>query len=84
MTEYQGKYATHVHRVRYRFRQRWIVATGEADGTYLSLNGPWLDDPSAIAAQTLEDLAEQGVPTYANRNAAIRAARRVYPELRSR
>ena len=84
---YTGKYDRYVHGLS---NGRFIVGLRCCNGGVSTRNPPvpdsvivWRVKPLAHAlhATTFVRLAEIGVPTYANVNAAIKAARRVYPEL---
>jgi hypothetical protein len=84
---YIGKYDGYVHTLS---NDRFIVGIEPCYGGVSTLNPPLPDDvlvrrirplTAPLHAETFEELAELGAPTYANVNAAIKAARRVYPVL---
>ena len=71
---------------------RFIVGIARLNGGVSSRNPPKADPPCRqrritplsppTLGMTFEELTGRGTPTYANCNAAIKAARRVYPEIR--
>ncbi len=85
---YVGKYDGYVHTLG---SGRFVVGIASRSGGVSTRNPPkvepqigWykirpLEPP--MRATTFEQLAADGAPTYANPNAAIKASRRVYPEL---
>ncbi len=85
---YIGKYGEYVHALS---NERYIVGIRRISRGVSTRNPPRRDPPNrhrkvlplekALLASMFEELAETGAPTYANPNAAIKAARRVYPEL---
>lgn len=92
--KYEGKYGGYVHRLDSgRFIvgiYRWWAAAadvctrnpprGDVGERRLRAEPLW----PPMVAQTFEQLAADGAPTYANSSAAIKAARRVYPVLAMR
>lgn len=89
---YIGKYDGYVHTLN---SGRYLVGIAGAVTDKCSTRNPPKGDPPCrqrsiipldppLLADTFEELAELGAPTYANPNSAIKAARRVYPEIRDR
>ena len=87
---YIGKYDGYVHTLN---SGRFIVGVSyDTAGIVGTRNPPKADPPCRqrsiipldppLFADTFEALAAAGAPTYANPNAAIKAARRVYPGIR--
>ncbi len=86
---YIGKYDGYVHALD---GGRFIVGRNFLAGV-CTHNPPKAEPPcwqritplkQPLFADTFEELAELGAPTYANPNSAIKAARRVYPNIRDR
>ncbi len=86
---YIGKYGEYVHTLD---SGRFIVGRNFLAGV-CTHNPPKAEPPcwqritplkQPLFAETFEQLAAIGVPTYANPNSAIKAARLVYPDLRKR
>ncbi len=88
---YVGKYDGYVHTLD---SGRFVVGITCRRGPGVSTPNPKRDPryrfnaiklvplDHAVFANTFEQLAADGAPTYANPNAAIKAARMLYPELR--